>query len=235
MTPQDFIKAEAEKLRNGKRRQAAGAATVGAGKQERESAADVLVRIALAGCDLWHDPTESAYATVGRRSFAVAGDTFRKWLLNKFRKQHDGKVASGEAMTNAVNAIAAVAVFDKPQHTAHVRVAGHGGSVYVYLADTDHTVIEIGPDGWRECERPPVKFVHPKTAAALPKPTRGGSLDPLRSLLNLEDDDQWSLILAWLVGVYLPDGPFPILALSGEQGASKTTTARVLKAITDPL
>ena len=49
---------------------------------------------------------------------------------------------SGDALTNATNAIEAQAVIDGPEYEAHVRVAHHAGRVYLHLADTDDTVIE---------------------------------------------------------------------------------------------
>src|SRR3546814_15506586 len=42
------------------------------------------------------------------------------------------------------------------------------------------------------------------------------------------------MIVAWLVASLRPTGPYPILMISGEQGSSKTTTARVCRALCDP-
>ena len=39
---------------------------------------------------------------------------------------------------------------------------------------------------------------------------------------------------AWLVAALHPEGPFPVLALDGEQGSAKTTTARMLRRLVDP-
>ena len=41
------------------------------------------------------------------------------------------------------------------------------------------------------------------------------------------------LLLAWLLAALRPHGPYPLAALHGEQGAAKTTTARVLRALVD--
>src|ERR1019366_2341618 len=44
----------------------------------------------------------------------------------------------------------------------------------------------------------------------------------------------WVLFVSWLVAAFRPKGPYPVLALFGEQGSAKSTTARVLRALVDP-
>jgi hypothetical protein len=67
----------------------------------------------------------------------------------------------------------------------------------------------------------------------LPEPVRGGRLDELFHLINLPDDSQ-PLLLGWLVAALRPDGPFPVLAVHGEQGSGKSTACRMLRALIDP-
>src|SRR5690606_3850852 len=68
---------------------------------------------------------------------------------------------------------------------------------------------------------------------ALPDPVPGGSLIELREHVRVRDD-HLPLVVAWLLGALLPDGPYAILDLVGEQGTSKSTTARRLLSLTDP-
>jgi DNA polymerase-1 len=70
-----------------------------------------------------------------------------------------------------------------------------------------------------------------------PEPMRGGCIDELRSLVNLPRpacDTAWVLVKAWLVAGLMPRGPYPVLALRGEQGTAKTTLAKILRALIDP-
>lgn len=210
-------------------------AATGEGEEKKAKgppAAEVLAAIGLA-CDLWHDATQTAFATKGPHTYAVRSKAFRHLLINGYRRQTD-KVPNAEAIGNALATIEAAAVFDGPEQSAHVRLAGHDGRVYLHLADADSTVIEIDARGWRVCANPPVRFRKPVGALALPMPQPGGKFDDLRTFLNVPDANGFSLAVAWLMGCFRPDGPFPVLVLLGEQGSAKTTTGRVLKRLIDP-
>jgi hypothetical protein len=56
----------------------------------------------------------------------------------------------------------------------------------------------------------------------------------LRRFVNVAGDDDWRLLVAWLLAAWRDKGPYPALVLRGEQGSAKSTTARVLRAIVDP-
>ena len=67
----------------------------------------------------------------------------------------------------------------------------------------------------------------------LPVPVRGGNLKDLRSFLNIPDDE-FCLMVGWLASSLLPQGPYSILALIGEQGCGKSTLAEIAKRLVDP-
>ena len=64
-------------------------------------------------------------------------------------------------------------------------------------------------------------------------PARGGSLELLKKYVNLEEAD-WPLFIGWLTAALRPVGPHPILVVTGEQGAAKTTMLRVCRRLIDP-
>ena len=41
--------------------------------------------------------------------------------------------------------------------------------------------------------------------------------------------------MSWLVAACRPQGPYPLLILQGEQGSAKSTTAKLLRRIIDPV
>jgi hypothetical protein len=67
----------------------------------------------------------------------------------------------------------------------------------------------------------------------LPTPVMGGTIDELRQLINVSDED-WPLVLGWLVAALRPTGPYPALAFNGEQGSAKSTTCKTARRLIDP-
>jgi len=126
------------------------------------------------------------------------------------------------------------AAFDGPEHEVETRVAEHDDAVYVDLADAAWQAVEIRGSDWRIVTEPPVKFRRKRGTLALPAPVKGGSLEELRDFVNVSGEDAWTLLVGWLVGAFSPQGAYAMLALHGEQGSAKSTTARVLRALIDP-
>ena len=138
-----------------------------------------------------------------------------------------GAALDAAAIRSALDLLEARALFDAPQRSVHVRVAEHGGHIYLDLADERWRAVEIGPDGWRVMGSPPVRFRRPAGMLPIPAPERGGSVDALASLLNLPSQNDFVLIVAWLLAVLRFGGPYPLLAISGEQGSAKTVLSKL--------
>jgi hypothetical protein len=49
-------------------------------------------------------------------------------------------------------------------------------------------------------------------------PLRGGSIEALAPFLNLASENDFVLVVAWLLGALHAGGPYPVLAIAGEQG-----------------
>ena len=52
--------------------------------------------------------------------------------------------------------------------------------------------------------------------------------------MNVSSDDDFVLVVAWLLAALRNRGPYPVLILSGEQGSAKSTFSAVLRALIDP-
>ncbi len=201
---------------------------------KKPTTAEALVRLAIEQTELWHDPEGEAFVSIARRAMAVRSKPFRQWLVQGYFQSTGGRVPNAEAMTSACAAIEASANYHGLEFPVHVRIAGHAEKVFLHLGDPEDTVVAIDAEGWRVCDRPPIRFRRSLGMRALPKPVRGGSLEELRQVLVLQDEDTFTLILAFLMGLFLPEGPYPTLVLSGEQGSGKSTLSRAIKALIDP-
>jgi hypothetical protein len=213
----------------------------GAGKkQQKPSQADQMVELAQV-VYLFHDPDQEAFATIPvenhKETHRLTTKAFRNWLKYRFFSQSD-KVPGSQAVQDALGALEGKALFAGPEHETHVRVAGHGGSVYLDLCNSEWEVIEVTPEGWRIVpgSEALVRFRRARGMAPLPYPATSGDLGGLRRLLNLPDDQEgaWRLIVAWLVATLHPSGPYPVLILQGEQGSAKSTAQGILRAVIDP-
>jgi hypothetical protein len=200
----------------------------------KASAADILIEIGREGAELWHTPDQMAYITVpDGRSYRVHSQAFEHYLTARYYSLTQ-KGCQCEPMTTALAALEAEAIHRGKQYPVHVRVGRHEDRHYLDLADDGNTVIEIDAQGWRVCERCPIRFRRPHGMLPLPMPTHGGSVDVLRRFANVSDSESLAMVLAWLERALLSSGPYPILVLQGEPGSSKSTTTRMLKTCIDP-
>jgi hypothetical protein len=62
----------------------------------------------------------------------------------------------------------------------------------------------------------------------------GGSVEALRSFLNVRSDADFVLVVAWALACLRNRGPYPVIVLSGEQGSAKSTFSAILRALLDP-
>jgi hypothetical protein len=198
--------------------------------------ADILIQIA-GSAQLFHTPVGVGYADLEisghRETWPIRSKGFRRWLAKKFFEETEG-APNSEALHSALNVIEAQAHFDAPQMDIHVRVAGHDGRLYLDLADDDWRAIEIGLEGWRVVDEPPVRFRRAAGMQPLPPPVKGGSIEALRPFLNVRSDQDFVLVVSWALAVLRNCGPYPVLVLSGEQGSAKSTFSAILRAVLDP-
>jgi len=205
--------------------------------EPKKKQADVLIELASTA-ELFHDRDDVGYGRFEvnghKENWPIRSKGFKRWLVRGFYESTQG-APSSEAMQAALGVLEARAQFDAPEHEVHVRVAGHDDSIYIDLADRDWRAIEIDEDGWRVIDDPPVYFRRSSGMKPLPEPVTGGSVnDDLRPLLNVKIDNEFVLTVAWLLAALRPSGPYPVLALTGEQGSAKSMRANFLRALVDP-
>jgi hypothetical protein len=196
----------------------------------------MLTEIAACG-ELFHTATGTAFAYLlvdgHRETWPIRSKRFRGWLRRRYYEATGGAL-NGQAVSSELDLLEARAQFDAPERSVHVRIAEHEGHIYLDLADEHWRAVEIGLDGWRVNKFPPVRFRRPAGMLPLPVPEHGGSIEALLPFLNLSSRNDFVLIVAWLLATLRPGGPYPLLAISGEQGSAKTVLSKMLKALVDP-
>ena len=201
------------------------------------SQASLLVALVQTeGTELWHDADGRAFATIvkadHREHHRLRSGPFRVWLASRAYREL-GISPGSETMQTALTTLEGIAVFDGAEYPVFTRLAGHDGSIYIDLCNNLWQVIEVTASGWRIVDSPPVRFRRAPGMKPLPTPVTGGRLDLFRSLVNVRSSD-WSLFLAWLIQAARDRGPYPILAIYGEQGSAKSSAARLLRSLIDP-
>lgn len=204
--------------------------------EKSESQASTLVALA-SDATLFHDGESEAYARIpvsGHfETWRLGSKSFKFWLLSKYWTV-TRSAANSQALQDAIGVLRGQALFEGRQHKTAVRISGSDDVIWLDLANDKWQAVRIDAQGWRVVDNPKVAFVRPRGVLPLPTPERKGSLDELRELVNVPDDNDWILILAWLVASLRPSGPYPVLSINGEQGSAKSTLCRMLRAMVDP-
>jgi Bifunctional DNA primase/polymerase, N-terminal/Primase C terminal 1 (PriCT-1) len=202
----------------------------------KDSAATRLVALAESATFL-HTPDQQVFAVIDidghKETRALKGQAFRRYLASKYYKTF-GTVPSTKALQDALGVIEGRGLYESPEKDVFTRIAGGKDEIILDLGDRAWRSIRIDAEDWRVLSDSQAKFRRPAGMKPLPVPRPGGSIDELRRFLNLAHDDDFILLVSWLVAALRPTGPYPVLLLQGEAGSAKSTTANVLRALVDP-
>lgn len=204
--------------------------------------ADVLLEIG-ARHQLFRDTGGDAYAQLASDGHlevhAVESRTYREHLAGAYYTLA-AKGCSRNAMTDAIDTLAARARFGGDTRPVWLRTARESGALVLDLGDPDWCTVRVDGVGWEVATGGDVAFRRAHRMMALPLP-----VDPAEKLgcaegfarlwkyCNVTPADR-VLVAAFILGAYKPEGPYPLLMVSGEQGTGKSTFSRLLKRLIDP-
>jgi hypothetical protein len=147
-----------------------------------------------------------------------------------FEKELDGNFADIRSVLTVLRSKA----FDADPIRVYNRVAeAPDGTIYLDLCDAAKQVIEIRPDGWRECKTCPVLFNRPASMLPLPSPVGGQSVELLREVLGLQDENLWLLVLGFLLSCLKERATHFVAVVQGPVGAGKSLLTRYLSRLLD--
>jgi hypothetical protein len=204
----------------------------------RDGAARRLLRlIERSGIELFHDLDGEPYATVPveghRETYSLDSPEFGRWMRRIFYTDARAGVPNN-AFTEILELLKARADCEGPRRQVALRVASHDTATYLDLANEDWQAVEITAAGWNITADPPVRFRRTPEMRELPLPVGGGNVDDLRPFINIAGDENFMLIVAFVMAALRSLGPYPVLCLTGEEGSAKSTTLRMLRRLIDP-
>jgi hypothetical protein len=203
-------------------------------------AIDGLLQIA-ANARVFRVPDGRSFAQVTAEDrqelYSLGSAEFRNWLVGCYLASSSGKPPSRWSLRGVIETLEAKARIDTGARSVSIRVAravsDQGSTIYIDLGDGTGRAVAINASGWSIVERPSAAFQRTDGMLPMPEPGRDGSVQLLRPYVNLSDRD-FRLLIAWLAAALRPVGPYPILALYGEQGSAKSTLAKIVRLFVDP-
>lgn len=190
-----------------------------------------IVEFALSRTEAARGGDGTAWAALPEGTAMPArSSAFKLWLRLAWSDANAGQILSSHFIDEACEHYEALALGRGARRAIHIRHARDGEALWLDLGER---FVKATAEGWSIIERSDVLFYRAAGMKALPEPVRGGSLDPLKDMFALADDD-WRLLAGWLLGAFLSDAPAYALALHGEQGSAKSFLSEVLKGILDP-
>ena len=180
------------------------------------------------------------------KELRTSSDGLRAELVVAYLECH-GKVPSSSLLADAMLAVEGLARQEVPTEL-HLRSVVNRDALWVDLGGPLGLTVKVTPQRWSIESRAPVLFRRTPLTGELPLPTTAAADAPdaalpsamvgverLRRLIGLDPHpEMWNLVLGWLVTALRSNIPRPVLALVGEQGSAKTTTARMLVGLVDP-
>ena len=196
----------------------------------------ILNVVDAARCELFHARDQQPYVSIveneHRETWHIDSQHFRFWLCSQVFNKH-GMNPNANALEDALRTLKGRALFDGPEKDVHLRVAKLDTGYMIDLCNDRWQAVQITPAGWQVIDLPTIRFRRTATMRALPVPERGGKIEGLQKVLNIREQDL-TLVLAFILESFRPDTPYPILELTGSQGAAKSTTQDRIRQFIDP-
>jgi hypothetical protein len=209
----------------------------GRSKSDSFSQCDTLLRLAN-DAELFHTADGRCYADVivrdHRETYALRRKEFALWLSYKYYQESDSKAPSSESFHSAINSLEAKGRFASEERPVFTRVGGDEEAAYFDLGNSDWEVVQITKNGWEIITDPPIRFQRSSSMLRVPRPIREGHINALKPFVNVRSDNDFVLVVAWILAALRHTGPYPVMVITGEQGSAKSTFCKFIKKLIDP-
>ena len=232
-------------------------------EETKETIPQVLIKLALANSTLFKDEFNSPHALVKIKDYyevlSVEGTKFKRYLSKLYYDSEDGKKIAGTEVLNSVgHHLQAVAEFGGKTIPLHLRTAWANSDTkdafYYDMSDEKRRCIKVTKDGWKIVDnqievlfkrynhlKPQVEPITTTTTSTITKLDDTDDIDSkmfdvFTTLFNVKKKDQNNTLLlnCYIISLFIPDIPKPVLVLHGEQGGAKSTFQELVKMLVDP-
>ena len=175
---------------------------------------------------------------------------FKMWVCKTYY-ENQGQPISSETVSAVCNIMQGKAFFgDNVKHldlrisNGRVDLTNNEGlsnrwPIYYDLGDTGRHVVEITENRWsiEDSMDVPIMFrrYSNQLAQVIPSPDYPPDIfDQFMSLININDESTKLILKCYIISLFIPGIPKPVLMLHGEQGSAKSTCQELTKKIVDP-
>ncbi|MDW7658026.1 MAG: hypothetical protein SCM11_12730 [Bacillota bacterium] len=206
--------------------------------RELSNTPDPYIVNLLAACQnrLFRDTQNKTYvifpADNGVRIYGIETADFESYLTSDYF-MYKGEAIKRQYLRQLTKLLDSLAKEYGKTVDLELRCNWDAGSIMYDLHDKDHHVVRINEQGWaiEYCKKPLFK-TYPHQLPQVP-PIDGRALDEFLALFNVSQEDRL-LFKVFVVSLFIPGLPHPILKIEGEKGSAKSTATRLLKLLVDP-
>ena len=230
-------------------------------EEEDKSLPQILVELVLRNCvklfkDEFNEPHIIVTINDHYKTLPINSTKFKRYLLKLYYDTYEGRIAITESINSAVSQLEAKAFYEGPTIALHLRVAWGNpdttDTIYYDLTDEKNRCIKITKDGWKIVENqtdvlfrrydnliPQVEPIKAITTSFDSMDSMDSKMfDEFISLFNIKNKENAKdiklLLNCYIISLFIPDIPKPILLLHGEQGGAKSTFQELIKMLIDP-
>lgn len=201
-------------------------------RQKPYSPVDVILML-VERHELFAAPDGTPYAAMDGVVVPIDSQTYRSVLARDYFAA-TGYGASRAAIADAAGTIMSIAQFGGDVRDVYLRIGQIDGTIYIDQGTADYRMISVTPTGWRWVSSDEHRPMMRRGRAMRPMPLpQKPDFSRLWRYLPAAPEHR-PLIASFLLAALRPHGPYPICFLSGEQGAGKSTAARILVSLCDP-
>ncbi len=218
--------------------------------------AQILIELASENSTLFKDEFNVPHALVKIKDhyevLPIEGTKFKRYLFKLYYDNCDNQIPHTESINNAISILQGNAEFEGQTKTLHLRTAwadeNNKDTIYYDLSDDKRRCVKITKNNW-EILKNQIEILFRRYHHSIPQvePLRrigdeidgidgmdSKLLDEFLNLLNVEDENNKLLLKCYIISLFIPDIPKPILRLQGEQGSAKSTLQELIKMTVDP-